>query len=591
MKVSGSTSLVWPLILKAALPGNGRIGFFKDAGPARHLRKILGGRPESEGRFYQTAIDELCRAKLISLEDEAIVVTEWVEFLPRRCPTDDLDTRRWVRLFGFESPSFRRLPPLVRGFAHWLLREVRDEEGTLIVEVDFLLDRLGWLYGDDYRHLRQAGYVPSWLSILKADGYLEEHESDPGLARIRNFKTMQPALPADRVEVVVSPGSARGEVVVSPGSARGELVPKLSESLSSHPQEGREGRKEDQIPPTPRAAGGGQAELFRAGEPGPDRRGAGAKPDRRKRQRRMPPPVPRPAAGYPAAFETAFAPYPNHRGLKPQAHACWLALAAELGEAKLLERVTAHLGWKVGSHWADGIGVPAFERYLHQRWFDEDRPANPEAERPPARGAPRDFEAERRKAAEEGRQRSIAAAAERRRAAIAAEAAEAAKAVPPLEAARLRALDWTDFRRDRNCGGLGYHRPSDPAIDAVVDRVLLARIAEFRQAHPGEPLPKIMREFLVAKPEHAERAAPRPAPAPAPPRRPYIPAGTWPPKFTEPASNGQRTAASASLRLVSERGLDVSASQQLQARLQDAAARLARLEQAAAQHQQHAGSG
>jgi hypothetical protein len=302
----------------------------------------------------------------------------------------------------------------------------------------------------------------------------------------------------------------------------------------------------------------------------------------------MPPPVPRPAAGYPAAFEAAFGPYPNHRGLKPQAHACWLALAAELGEAKLLERVTAHLGWKVGSHWADGIGVPAFERYLHQRWFDEDRPANPEAEKPPARGAPRDFEAERRKAAEEGRQRSIAAAEERRRAALAAEAAAAAKAVPPLEELRLRVLDWTDFRRDRNCCGMGYTRPADPAKDAVVDRVLLARLAEFRQAYPAEPLPRIMREFLVAKPEHAERAAPRPAAAP--PRRPFIPAGTWPPPFTDVAPNGgMRTAASASLRLVGSRTADPI--QQLQDRFEAAGERLARLEKQAAQHQPRAGSG
>lgn len=587
MKVSGSTSLVWPLILKAALPGKGRIGFFKEAGPARHLRKILGGRPESEGRFYQTALDELCRAKLIQIEDEAIVVTEWQEFLPRQRRTEDLDTRRWVRLFGFESPSFRRLPPLVRGFAHWLLREVRDEEGTLIVEPEYILDRLGWLYGDQFRHLRQAGYVPSWLSILKADGYLEVDESDPGLARIRNFKTMQPALPEDRVEVGVRSGSTRGEVVLSPGSARGELSPKDAESFNSDPQEGRKRRKEDQIPPTPRDAGGGQAELFRAHGPAPDRRGAGARPDRRHRQRRMPPAVPAPPAGYPAAFEQSWGLYPNHRGHKNRAHAVWLALVAELGEAAVLDQVRGHLGWKLTSHWADGIGVPWFERYLHERMFTDPRPANPEAERPPARGAPRDFEAERRQQAEEARQRASAAAAARKREADAAEAAAAATALPPLEAARQRFENWTDFRRDRNCGGVGYHRPADPAIDAVLDRVLLARLADFRQAYPADPLPRIMREFLVAKPEHAERAAPRPA-AP-PPRRAYIAPGTWPPA----PNGGMRTAASASLRLVGPRAAPPSPDplRQLQERLKLAGERLARLEKQAGQQQPRAGSG
>jgi len=561
-KVSGTTSLIWPLILKAALPGNGRIGFRKDNGPASHLRQILGGRPKHEGRFYETAIEELVRVGMIAIDQEAIVITEWRDFLPRhRRSADELDSRRWVRLFGFESPSFRRLPPMVRGFAHWLLREVRDEDGTVIVDEAYILDQLGWLYGHEYRHLKQAGYVTAWIASLRSDGYLGACDSDQGLARIRNFRAMQPtSSSAERAEPAVNRGSTGSEPVVNGWSTGGEHQPKAVESFTSDQHEGmKEGRK-DQIPPNPPGTGGGQAELFSGRDPAAEPRRAAHATVRRRhaREPRMPAAVPMPPSGFPARFETAFAAYPNHRGTKIQAHGVWLVLAAELGEQVLFDRVMEHLAWKVPTHWADGIGVPYFERYLHKRQWSDPKPANPDAEKPAARGAARDFEAERREREKQARANALAASSARTARAIEAERAERAAEPSREEAARQRALDWTDFRKDRNCAGLGYHAPADPAIAAVVNAVMAQRVTEFRAAYPAQPLPKILREYLAAQEvgivasegpatpargHHeattpAAAAPPLPLPPPAPPRRAHIPAGAWPPRFTDAPGAG-----------------------------------------------------
>ncbi len=579
--VRAAARLVWPLILKAAIQGAGRIPLPPpapdDARPlderaARHLFQLLGRDSKTDDRFVAAALSDLLQAGLVTLAPDAVVIVDWAAFAPfGRWGKGRRIQETWVRLYRFESPSFAALPMMVRGFAHLLMRQA-DYDGTVNADPEKLVFLLGW---SEERHLRWSGFIGKALAALFADGYLIRHPTDGRFAMIKNFAAMQPDAPAaidPKPAHAPSPTevhqSANHQRTVSEPSANhqrsvSEPRVKSAELFTSPPHERTNEWISDQNPPTPPQAGGGQAELFPASE----RRAAHAKlrKARPPRETRMPAPADPPAGGYPAPFREAYAAYPNKRGHQRQAFAVWQVLAVELGEDVLAAAVKTHLAWKLPSHWADGIGIPYFERYLHKRHWADARPANPEAEKPAARTpAPaRDWEAERRQREQEAQQRSLAAQRARAIEAQQAAAAAAATAKTPEQEARATALDRTDFRAHLDCGGLPYHRPSDPGVDAIWDAVMAERIPAFRREHPGKLLPRIMREYLVAKPDRAGSTGNATAPT-----RLHITPSTRTPPFA------------ASARAPAPRRPQDEAAA-LRERLQGLAARFARVEQVA----------
>jgi len=541
-QIGATAQMVFDLMKKTAHAHKGRIYFPAVAGLSllrqaeRHLFRVLGRVNQVDDRYIRNALARLEAAGLIVLTDGCLEIPTWSEIAAMGWG-GGIRTHRAFRIcFVHESPSFARLPMMTKAFAHQLLR-IAGDDGEIDADPDQIMQRLAW--GGE-RHIRERGLLAGWVGELLADGYLVPHPSaGPTWLQIKNFARFQPAQPAD--EAADSPLTSHRRPTDVPLTSHRRPTEKSvnpAQPFTSRSGDRTNERSEDQIPPNPPGTGGGQAELFSGRDPAETRRANHASVRRRHtREPRMPAAVPMPPSGFPARFETAFAAYPNHRGTKIQAHGVWLALAAELGEQVLFDRVMEHLAWKVPTHWADGIGVPYFERYLHKRQWSDPKPANPDAEKPAARGAARDFEAERREREKQARANALAASSARTARAIEAERAERAAAPSREEAARQRALDWTDFRKDRNCAGLGYHAPADPAIAAVVNAVMAQRVAEFRAAYPAQPLPRILREYLAAQAPPAPAPA-APLPPPAPPRRAHIPAGAWPPRFTDAPGAG-----------------------------------------------------
>jgi hypothetical protein len=579
-RLTPPAEVYWREVLKKAHINDGKIVCRPGIAPATHLLQILGGHPVRDGRLLRASLREWQITGLLKVTGElddgqVLEVANWPSYLPRG-PNAPF---QWRVMITIDTPRFALLPPAARGLSH-VLQSIADAEGNVPRIEDELLRRLGWFGTKDRKLLQRSGLLQSWIDALWSDGRVSSSSLGDRFMQIENFSRTQFSDPDE----VAGSGTemARGGTETEP--RRPEVAPTWNRAAGNYADllktgdpdlRGSDLRGSDP-PNPPRPGGGSQGEFF---PNQPERRAAHGRLRAAPKRRRMPPAGPPPQGGhYPEAFEAAWKPYPNHRGHKARAFACWQALACDLGEPALLEQVQRHLGWKVKTHWADGIGVPWFERYLWERMFDDVRPENPEAEKPiERRKHPREDEAARRAEAlrlqaEQGRRR-------------AEEQAAAIRAAPTREQ-KLEAWVLEAPLTDRFHPLIG-----DPLADEVWERVLVKRLAAFRAEHPADPLPTLLATFVAAKPKHAERAAPRPAPpAPTPPvasgKRTWIAPGGWPPPFADPPAKHV-----AALRLVGSGDPLADAARKMQRRVEDAAERLARLEHKSLQHQPNAGSG
>jgi hypothetical protein len=561
-KVGAVAQLVWPLMLKAAIDGKGRIEIARGLTPDRQLFRCFGRRPYSDERFIRNALADLESVGMVKFDrtDDgvatAIVIADWHEFAP--CGRRGLGKKHdftWSRLFGPEPPEFAALDMLTRGFAACLMRLADDTTGEVNVDPAIIIARLGWW---DDRWIRWQGFVPAFLADLKRVDYLVAEEG-AALGFIRNFARMQPAPtetngPEDSSRVVSESSVTRkrggSEAAVTSQRGVSQMLPNPAQPLNSPPQE-RTNERTNDPPKAPQGGQGPSLSLFEPPEPEPTRTRPAAK------RRRMPSGGAPPPGGYPPWFERIWLAHPGRRGgtrgNKSQAYAVAIELAGDLGgEAALVERVLAHLAWRATTtEWRKGIGVRDVCRYLWHRDFDEERITDPLAYL-----APEDADAPAwRKAELAAKARHDVAASAEREAKVAAEKARAAE--DPVAKFRAFVLCQTSLDNGAERLGRAFRRTGEAWRDEIWCEVLTARLAEFQAAHPAAALaelPQMLREFVLADPARAAGFVRSPAiaspptaipptatpaqaiapSAPAPGGRRWIPAASWPPAFADP---------------------------------------------------------
>lgn len=183
-------ALLHPLVLKAASRLDGRIEVRAGRPHERQLANVLGTSP-GDARFVVQGYRDLRDLGLVAEEPGAIVVPGWGAHRPRRGPPDN-DAPAWCCLLVRESETFARLPAVVRGFAHLLLR-VADDDGGLPGDDVEMLKALRWLHD---RHFRRTRIVDRWIAELMVDGYLIR---DGRRLMIRNYERTQNRLAPGRV--------------------------------------------------------------------------------------------------------------------------------------------------------------------------------------------------------------------------------------------------------------------------------------------------------------------------------------------------------------------------------------------------------
>ncbi len=506
--------VVWPLILKAARnsPLDGRIALVKGGDPTAGLLKHLGGRPLREGRYYSLALQELGAAGLLTVASDEIVINGWKQYRPSAGGKIEFT---WLKLFAGESQSFRLLPAMCRGFAHLLLR-IADENGYVPATPAAIVDRLGWqTYKREYvdadgnlaharRYLVEDGHVGTWVEMLFTDGYLENHASHPGLARIRNYTAFQP--PTPRLEPGDFTATSRrdhGGTTAASRRAHGEKSDNHRESFDSPVQDPiRYEKISDPNPPNPprgeKEGGGvfltqeGEPEAVEAPEPTAER-----PPDK--------PPLPPDRPGW---YRRLFAPYPRTDDELGAWDAAKKAASLAGGGDRLAAMTLERLPWQTQlTRWrkAGGQFIPSLANYLARGGWQNARPG-PEAFADPPLTAE---EREARRAAEVAKQR-------------AAQALTTRAPKPKVSSELLRAL-WLRTPLDSV-----YRPPSGEDAQAIATSVLFERLAAFRDENASAPLPRLLAEFAASRGISGTRGPQSSENAPATPSSESPPASRQP---------------------------------------------------------------